>query len=83
MKQSLKDRLLAYMLRHHDTFIASGELQRLVMKHTTCTARTAVRRLEELAEEGKLEVIYKKGHAWYRARTVVTADEWFESLPAK
>ena len=68
MKKSLRDRLLQYMLRRHSDFVSSGDLQRLVMNETKYTARTAVRRLEELAEEGKLEVKYVKGHAHYRAK---------------
>ena len=68
MKKSLRDRLLQYMLRRHSEFVASGDIQRLVMNETKYTARTAVRRLEELAQEGKLEVKYVKGHAHYRAK---------------
>ena len=79
-KISLKDRLLRYLLKGHG-FVASGDLQRLVAEKTTYTPRTTVRRLEELVTEGKLEVEYRKGHAFYRAR-VMTAEEWFESLPA-
>lgn len=64
---SLKDRLVRYMLNHHTEWIASGDLQRIVVKETDYTPRTAVRRLEELAEEGKLQVEYRKGHAFYKA----------------
>ena len=70
MKESLRNRLLRYLKANHG-FVASGDLQRLVMTHTNNTARTAVRRLEELAEEGKLEVQYRTHngvrHAFYRA----------------
>ena len=85
MKQSLKDRLLAY-INKLDKPIASGELQRLVMEKTSYTPRTTVRRLEELAEEGLLEVSYKKGHAYYKAKEVSpleAMEEWFERLPTK
>lgn len=64
MTLSLRNRLLKYLLNHHG-WIASGELQRIVVLHTDYTPRTAVRRLEELAEEGKLDVKYIKGHAYY------------------
>lgn len=89
-KQSLRDRLLKYLQKQHG-WVASGDLQRLVVQHTDYTPRTAVRRLEELAEEGALEVEYRKGHAFYRAMIgeVTTAQlvatnparlEWFNSL---
>lgn len=65
-KMSLRDRLLKYLQKQHG-WVASGDLQRLVVAHTSYTPRTAVRRLEELAEEGELEVEYRKGHAFYRA----------------
>lgn len=68
MKQlSLRERLLKYLLNRHSTWFASGDLQRLVMAETKYTARTAVRRLEELAEEGKLQVEIRNGHAFYKA----------------
>ena len=38
------------------------------MAHTDQTARTAVRRLQELAEEGKLDRELRKGHTWYRIK---------------
>lgn len=83
MKQSLKDRLYQYLLRGHG-WIASGELQRIVMQHTTYTPRTTVRRLEELAAEGKLEVEYrtKNGvrHAYYRAAVKLSAEEWLAQI---
>lgn len=64
---SLKERLLRHLLRTHG-WISSGELQRLVVQHTKFTPRTAVRRLQELQEEGFLEREIRKGHAWYRAK---------------
>ncbi len=67
MKQSLRDRLYKYLLRQHG-FVASGDLQRLVVAHTDYTPRTAVRRLEEMAEAGTLEVKYIKGHAYYKTK---------------
>ena len=64
---SLRDRLYKYLLKQHG-WVASGDLQRLVVAHTDYTPRTAVRRLEEMAEAGTLEVEYRKGHAFYRAQ---------------
>lgn len=84
MKESLKDRLLRYLSKQPG-FVASGDLQRLVAVHTTYTPRTTVRRLEELAEEGLLEVEYRKGHAFYKYRPVMSNDAllaWFDGLPA-
>lgn len=70
MAKALKARLLEYMMRHHTDWFASGFLQRLVANKTTYTPRTVVRRLEELAEAGVLEVEYRdKNHAWYRYKT--------------
>lgn len=65
MKLSLRKRLIRYLLKHHG-WVSSGELQKLVSIHTKYTPRTAVRRLEELAECGMLRVEYRKGHAFYR-----------------
>jgi hypothetical protein len=90
-ERSLKQRLVDYMKKRHTTWVASGDLQRLVAQHTTYTPRTTVRRLEELAEDGELEVEYRKGHSWYRVKQGVTANDliasnparlaWFDSLP--
>ena len=94
MKQiALKERLMRYLLQHHG-FIASGELQRLTMQYAGQTARTAVRRLQELHEAGKIERKLIKGHAFYKAKeqeklpTPTYLDSvrkaqvaWFESLP--
>lgn len=80
MKNSLKDRLYRYLVAGHG-WISSGSLQRIVADKTDYTPRTVVRRLEELAEEGKLEVQYRKGHAFYKARQLETMAEWFDALP--
>jgi DNA-binding transcriptional ArsR family regulator len=66
MKKTLKARLEEYFRRNHSMFIASGDLQRLVMQKTNYTPQNVGRRLRELAEEGVLEVEYRKGHAYYR-----------------
>jgi len=71
MKKSLKERLERY-LRQNPAWIANGSLQRLVAEKTTYTPRTTARRLEELVNDGILEVKYVKGHAWYRAKTTQT-----------
>lgn len=65
---SLKERLLRYMQRRHNEFVASGDLQRLVVQYTDYTPRTAVRRLQELYEENVLEREIRKGHAFYRIK---------------
>lgn len=63
--KSLKTRLVEYLQRK-GTWMASGELQRLVSERTTYTAQNAGRRLREAVNEGLLEVKYDKGHAQYR-----------------
>jgi len=67
-RASLKDRLAAYFRRNHSFWIASGAVQRLVMEKTSYTPQNVGRRLRELAEEGVLEVEYRKGHAYYRLK---------------
>lgn len=80
MKITLKERLYQYLLKGHG-WVASGDLQRLVMQRTKYTARTAVRRLEELVVEGRLEVQYRKGHAYYRPSQKLTMQEWWDQIP--
>lgn len=65
---TLKQRLYNYMLKQHTEFIPSGELQKLVMLHTSYTPSNASRRLRELENEGLLEVKYMRGHAHYRVK---------------
>lgn len=85
---SLSDRLVRYLQKHHG-FIASGDLQRIVMEHTTYTPRTTCRRLQELVNEGKLEVQYRTHngvrHAFYRAPSFQEENQakldYFHSLP--
>lgn len=86
MKLSLRDRLYRYLVKNHG-YIASGDLQRLVAEKTTYTPRSVVRRLEELAVEGKLEVQYRTRngvrHAFYRAAEKTPVErmgEWFEGI---
>lgn len=87
MQLSLKERLVRYLKNNHG-WVSSGQLQKLVMEKTIYLPRTAVRRLEELAEEGILEVQYRaKNHAWYRLSQsksfedkVQEMNSWFNSL---
>src|SRR6266508_6547359 len=72
-RQSLKDRLAAYFRRRHSTWIASGDLQRIVMQATSYTPQNVGRRLRELENEGVLEVEYRHGHAWYRLKDPTTS----------
>ena len=65
---SLKERLYRYLLKQHG-FVASGDLQRIVAERTTYSPQNVGRRLRELVESGELEVSYRKGHAWYQAKT--------------
>lgn len=67
MKPTLRNRILSYFKSHPNDFIASGDIQRMVVMKTKYTPRTAVRQLQLLREEGRLEVEYrKKQHAHYR-----------------
>lgn len=63
---SLRERILNYYKNHKGEWISSGEIQRLVVEKTKYTPQNAGRRLRELAEDGLLEVEYRKGHAFYR-----------------
>ena len=72
-KLSLRERSLRYLVGQK-CWISSGDLQRLVMQNTTHTARSAVRRLEELCEDKLIDVEYRaKNHAFYRAKEGVEA----------
>lgn len=66
---TLKDRIYKYLLRTHG-WVSSGELQRLVAQHTKYTPRSAVRRVQELFNEGKVEREIRKNHAFYKAKRV-------------
>lgn len=92
MKQSLKERLVAFLLKYHG-WIANGELQRIVARETSYTPRTTARRLEELVNDKRIVVEYRKGHAWYKiieSPEEMSVDEltkkslaWFDSLEQK
>lgn len=67
---SAADNLLAYLKSISPAFEMSANLQRMIFKNangTTASPRSLVRRLEEMAVEGKLEVAYENGNAKYRA----------------
>jgi hypothetical protein len=63
---TLKERLERYLRNDHG-WIPSADLQILVMERTSYTPQNVGRRLRELAEEGKLEVMYVRNHAHYRS----------------
>lgn len=69
-KLGLKERILKYFKGRPELWIASGEIQRLVVAHTQDTPRSAVRRMQELAEEGKLRRELRRGHSFYRFNMV-------------
>lgn len=66
-KESLKNRIVKYLSKR-DYFVASGDIQRLAMENGFYSPQNSGRRLRELAEEGFLEVEYRKGHAFYKYR---------------
>jgi hypothetical protein len=67
IEKSLKQRLADFLERHYPNWIASGEIQRLVMTKTSYTGRTVARRLSELGQAGILDRDYRrKNHVWYR-----------------
>jgi len=69
MRKSVQQQLLDF-LRSDGGVHASGNLQRREWKNmngTLATPRSIVRRLEELTEEGKLNVEYINNHSHYSA----------------
>lgn len=96
MTETLRNRLIRYFKNNPTSIVASGDIQRMVANKTTYTPRTAVRRLEELANEGILNIKMVKGHAWYHlaSKTSQNAElsvpealkkggDWFKDLPVK
>ena len=71
-KLSLRERLLKYLLRQHG-FISSRQIQEVVMHESKYLPRTAVRRLEEMVEDGLLDVEIRGKVAWYKARDGIAA----------
>lgn len=66
MKQSLRDRILAYYRKNAGTWISGGEIERLVALNTTYKSSNAGRRCRELCEDGLLERKEVKGTVFYR-----------------
>jgi hypothetical protein len=77
---TLKERRERYLRNNHG-WIASADLQRLVTERTNYTPQNVGRRLRELEVEEKLEVQYRKNHAYYRAKQPVNFEEYWQSLP--
>src|SRR3954452_17461801 len=85
-RASLKERLAAYLKKHHSqSWLASGDLQRIVAGATKYTPQNVGRRLRELENDAVIEVRYVKGHAHYRYRAHESAEQldilqldWFE-----
>jgi hypothetical protein len=91
--QSLKERLRAYMHRHHSEWVAKGFLCDLARQSDLkATGENTGRRLRELEESGELEVQYRTvngtRHAFYRAaskenllKEAAAKVAYFDSLP--
>jgi len=70
MKQpSLRQRIINY-LQKRDYFVASGDIQRLAQENGYYSPQNSGRRLRELHEEGLLERELRKGHAYYKYKTL-------------
>lgn len=78
--QSLKNRILSY-LEKHGGWVASGEIQRRALDVGYSSPQNAGRRCRELVEDEKLEVEYRHGHAWYRAKTPKQRSVYYVNLP--
>lgn len=66
MAETLANRILSFLERHSGEWVASGDMQRVIGEKTTFDPRSAVRRMQEMAKEGLLEVEIHSGHAFYR-----------------
>lgn len=64
---SLRNRLLRYLIKQHG-WVSSAQLQKIVLEHTSYMPRTAVRRLQELVEDGKLETKVIGKMSWFSAK---------------
>jgi len=71
-KESLRDRLLRYLVKQHG-WVSSATLQSLVLEHNAGLPRTAVRRLQELVEDGKLETQMQGKQSWFKAKDGIEA----------
>jgi CTP-dependent riboflavin kinase len=77
---TLKERLTKYFEKRPADWVSSGDIQRLVMNNTKYTARTAVRRLQELTEDNVLERKLVKNHSFYRISGARTPEETAREL---
>ena len=69
MKRSAKENILAFLQQNQNWF-HNGDLQRMDFYNrngSRATGDTIKRRLQNLAEEGKIFVELRKGEAWYSA----------------
>ena len=75
-QQSLKDRLASFLKRNYSqTWIASGDLQRIVAEKTDYMPQNVGRRLRELENEGVVEVKYVRNHAHYKFKTAESTEQ--------
>jgi hypothetical protein len=56
------------MLKRHTEWVSSRELQVLILQNTGCLPRTGIRRLQEMVEDGDLDVQIRGKMAWYKAK---------------
>lgn len=72
MNKSVSQQLLDYLHQNKGVF-ASGTIQRMEWRNangTLATPRSLVRRLQELAERGEIQVQEINGHAHYSAEFI-------------
>jgi hypothetical protein len=85
MERTCRQRCVDYLKRHQNEWIASGEMQRLAVQHSTFTGSTVARELRRIAEEGEVEVKLINNHAHYRyvdkEPQRLKAIAWFDALP--
>ena len=73
MKPSVSQQLLEFLQKNAGEY-ASGELQRQTWYNkdgTEAVPRTIVRRLQELAQDGKIHVKEINGHAHYSSEPII------------
>lgn len=63
---TLKERILIY-IQKEGTWVASADVQRLVVQRTKDTAKTAISLMRNLTETGDLEVESRAEGIFYRA----------------
>ena len=64
-KLTCSQRCLRYLRRRSNTWVASGEIQRIASQKSTYTGSTVSRALRLLAEQGAINVKQIKGHSHY------------------